>query len=111
VKRMAIIGALLVALAGCGLFAQLPLQPFDAKLEQAYTTNTTVRDLSTTALNLRAISSAEMQNIKNLNDETRRTLDLAQEGDERGLELAVRVLEAMETRLEKAIEETGDNDD
>jgi hypothetical protein len=99
-----LLGALL---AGCALFGQLPLQPFDARLEQAYTSNTNIRDLSTTALNAKAISSEKAENIKNLNDETRRTLDLAKDGDERGLDLAEEILRSLDKNLDKALKESG----
>jgi hypothetical protein len=80
-----IVGLLLaMALGGCaGLGLESP-KTFQDRLAYAYGTNTAVREASTSSLNARKLSSADVAYVKERNDEVRRVLDAARLASEAG---------------------------
>lgn len=96
-RRYATVWFLSVALA----LAACAVQPqtFDERLAAAYVTNTQVREAAATALNRRAINVEEGQNVLLITDRVRDILDEASDGDERGLALAIEILESVEEYL------------
>lgn len=75
-------------------------QNFDERLAAAYTTNTSIRYTAASALNSGRINEAEASNVLELTDRVRAVLDESSDGDERGLDLAIEILERLERFLE-----------
>lgn len=81
---------LIVLLAGCAGLT------FDQRLQSGYDLNVAVRDTATLSLNARRITSEQATEVLEITDSARTLLDTAANGDERGLNLALEVLQALE---------------
>ena len=90
--------ALLVflALSSCVVIPQ----NFDERLASAYATNTSIRVMATSALRTGKIDADQGRNVLNLTDQARAVLDASADGDERGLDLAIEILEELERFLQ-----------
>lgn len=69
---------------------------FDQKLQRGYDLNVAVRDTATLSLNAGRMTSVQGEAVLEITDRTRTLLDTAADGDERGLDLALEVLQAIE---------------
>jgi hypothetical protein len=87
--RLPFITALFVLLAACA-------GTFDQRLQDGYDLNVSVRDAATLSLNAGRITSAQGTEVLEITDSARKLLDTAANGDERGLNLALEVLQAIE---------------
>ena len=89
-KRNLSVLFLVALLAGCAGLT------FDQKLQNGYDTNTAYRDTATLSLNAEKITSVQAEEVLKISDSARKLLDTAANGDERGLNLALEVLQALE---------------
>lgn len=71
-------------------------QTFDQRLQNGYKLNVAVRDTATLSLNAGRLTSAQGTEVLEITDSARKLLDTAANGDERGLNLALEVLQAIE---------------
>jgi hypothetical protein len=76
-------------LAGCA-------GTFDQRLQDGYDLNVSVRDTATLSLNAGRLTSEQGTEVLEITDSARKLLDTAANGDERGLNLALEVLQAIE---------------
>jgi hypothetical protein len=81
---------LVALLAGCANLT------FDQKLQNGYDLNVSVRDAATLSLNAGRLTSEQGTEVLEITDRTRLLLDTAATGDERGLNLALEILQAIE---------------
>lgn len=75
-------------------------QNFGERLAVAYATTTEVRQTATQALNTGRINAQTGRIVLQLTDRARALLDAAADGDERGLDLAIEILEELERYLQ-----------
>lgn len=87
------------ALAVLLLTACAATQSFEQRLAGAYATNTAIRTTATAALDAGRISSADGERVLAITDQARAILDDAADGDERGLDLAIEILEGVQRGL------------
>ena len=69
---------------------------FDQRLQNGYELNTAVRDTTTLSIGTGRLTSAQGTEVLEITDSARKLLDTAANGDERGLDLALEVLQAIE---------------
>jgi hypothetical protein len=89
IMRVPAIAALLAMLAACA-------GTFDQRLQDGYDLNVSVRDTATLSLNAGRLTSEQGTEVLEITDSARKLLDTAANGDERGLNLALEVLQAIE---------------
>lgn len=90
-KKVAVYWLFLVLLVGC---ATMP-QSFGERLAYGYSLNTEVRNTAATALQVRRITVNDAERALEATDRARILLDRAADGNERGLDLAIEVLEVL----------------
>ena len=90
-RKVATYWLFLVFLAGC---ATMP-QNFGERLAYGYSLNTEVRSTAATALQVRRISANDAERALQATDRARVLLDEAADGNERGLDLAIEILEVL----------------
>jgi hypothetical protein len=78
------------------LLAACATMTFDQRLQYGYQLNTSVRDAATLSLNSERITSRQAEEVLKITDSARELLDTAANGDERGLDLALEVLQALD---------------
>ena len=74
---------------------------FDQRLQDGYDLNATVRDSATLSINAGRLTSEQGTEVLEITDSARKLLDTAATGDERGLNLALEVLQAIEKESPK----------
>ena len=84
-----------VILAGC-----VTPQTFDERLAYGYSTNTSIRVAAASALRAGKIDADQGTAVLGLTDQARSLLDVSADGDERGLNLAIEILEELERYFE-----------
>lgn len=92
-KQVSIVAAwwlFFVLLTGC-----VTPQNFGEQLAYGYSLNTEVRNTAATALQVRRISVADAERVLLATNRSRELLDAAADGDERGLDLAIEILELL----------------
>ena len=75
-------------------------ETFDERLATAYITNTSVRSTAAAGIRAGKITADQGRNILRLTDQVRDVLDVSAEGDERGLDLAIEILEQLARYVE-----------
>lgn len=88
----------LVAMVALWLAACTALS-FDQRLASAYASNIAVRTTTAAAVNSGQLSSGDGERVLEITDRARAILDDAADGDERGLELAIEVIQGVERGL------------
>lgn len=83
-KRLPLAFVLCAILSACSALGIVQPQSFDQRLAYAAGVNTAVRDASTSALDGGTISSADMEHVLKLNDQTRVLLDAARAASQAG---------------------------
>jgi len=78
------------------LFISACASTFDQRLQDGYDLNVAVRDTATLSLNAGRMTAAQGTEVLTITDSARKLLDTAGNGDERGLDLALEVLQALE---------------
>ena len=75
-------------------------QTFDERLAAGYSTNTSIRVAAASALRADKIDADQGRAVLGLTDKARSLLDVSADGDERGLDLAIEILEELERYFE-----------
>jgi hypothetical protein len=75
-------------------------QSFDQKLANAYASNTAVRTTAAAAVSSGRMSREDGQRVLEVTDQARGILDDAADGDERGLALAIEIIQGVEKGVE-----------
>lgn len=86
----------LLFLSSCAVIPQT----LDERLAAAYVTNSSIRITASRALNAGRIDADQGRAVLRLTDQARSLLDASADGDERGLDLAIEILEELERYLE-----------
>ena len=87
---------LIAVLPSCSVYPET----FDERLASAYITNTSVRSTAAAAIRADKISPDQGRNVLRLTDQVRDVLDVSADGDERGLDLAIEILERLQRYFE-----------
>ena len=90
-KQLATYWLFFLVLAGCSTVPQ----NFGERLAYGYSLNTEVRNTTATALQVNRISRSDAQRVLEATDKARILLDEAADGNERGLDLAIEILETL----------------
>lgn len=83
-------------IAACSVYPET----FDERVAAAYITNTSVRSTAAAAIRAGKMTATQGRNVLALTDKTRDVLDEAADGDERGLDLAIEILEQLQRYVE-----------
>ena len=98
-KLLSLFFLIFVFFAGIPACSVYP-ETFDERLASAYITNTSVRSTAATAVRAGKISPDQGRNVLRLTDQARDVLDASADGDERGLDLAIEILEQLQRYFE-----------
>lgn len=88
--KLSFVTAVAVLLAACANLS------FDQRLANAYASNTAVRTTAAAAVNAGQVSSADAERVLAITDQASAILDDAADGDERGLDLAIEIIQGVE---------------